>query len=99
MLFIDEEDKITNGFLNIFYLAIICMCFSGIYLTAMRVGYYFMVALVIALPNIISRMSDKNSNIISKLSIGTIFIVYGLYAIYTSTWAMANPYLFFWQNV
>lgn len=98
-VFINENDKIASGFLNIFYLAIICMCFSGVYLTAMRVGYYFMIGLVIALPNIICNISDANLHLICKLSISGIFIIYGLYSLYSSSWGMAYPYDFFWSNI
>lgn len=96
-LFVDYNDDLTNGFLNLFYVAVICMCFSGIYQTAMRVGYYFMIALVIVLPNVVSTIRDNGTRIKSKLFIEALFLFYGLYAIYTSTWAVAYPYHFFWE--
>lgn len=100
-VFVNEEDAITRGFLNIFYLACLCTCFTGIYSTALRVAYYFMTALVIALPNTISKISDKKSYMLSKFFIMFAFIAYGLYSIWSAgaSWAVSYPYHFFWETL
>ena len=98
-IFIDETDYESSGFLNIFFLACVCQCFGGIYSIALRVGYYFMPAIIIALPNAINYMKNRNNYLISKYLVGFIFIIYGLYAIRTSSWAEAYPYFFFWEAI
>ena len=92
-----RDDEENNSLLNIFYLACICQCFAGIYATALRVGYYFMICLPILLPRVINQQTDVKTYKISKATVFLVFVVYGLYSIATTSWAMANPYHFFWE--
>ena len=100
-VFVDEQDEVTNGFLNLFYLGVLCMCFGNIYQTAMRIGYYFMIALAVALPNIVDEINIQSSKRISSVAIKTAFVLYGLYALWTSgsSWPMTYPYHFFWEAI
>lgn len=93
----NENDK---GFLNVFYMACAVQCFGGVFSIAMRVGYYFMPALVIVLPNIIQNMRNPNNKKISRTCVMAAFAIYGLYSLYSSGigWAMTYPYHFFWQS-
>ena len=93
-----EEDK---GFLNVFYMACVAQCFGGVYSIAIRVGYYFMPVLVIALPNIIRNMSNPNNQKISRTCVMAAFAIYGLYSFYSSGkgWAMTYPYHFYWSEL
>ena len=97
--YMEEDDPITSGFLNVFLLACCCQAFGGVYLTAMRVGYYFMIPITISLTNTISNIEDNDNRLISKVAVGAIFIIYGLYALKTATWPMAYPYHFFWSDL
>lgn len=97
-MFLRYSDQESAGFLNVFYFACICQCFGGVYAMAMRVGYYFMPAMAIALPNIIVGMDNEDSYWISKICILSIFVAYGLYALHGGSWAMTNPYNFFWSG-
>ena len=98
-VFLKDYDEESSGFLNLFYFACICQCFGGVYSTAMRVGYYFMPALAIALPNIIANMKNPNNYYVSKRFVMAAFIAYGLYSLYVngSSWPMTYPYKFFWE--
>lgn len=98
-LFCNNEDESTIGFLNIFYFACICQCFSGVYATAMRVGFYFMPSIAVALPNVLAMIPNQRDRILLQFVIFAIFAVYGPYALAYSSWSMANPYHFFWENV
>jgi len=98
-VFVDETDEKSVGFLNLFYFACICQSFSDLHNLAMRVGYYFMIGLIVALPNIVSNLKDRNSYLISHVGLQSVFVAYGLYAIYTSTWSCAYPYYFFWEAI
>lgn len=95
----------NNKFLNLFYFACLCQAFSGIYTTAMRVGYYFMIFLIIALPNAVYELKNntartsENEFILGYITVFAAFVVYGIYALSTSTWGCTNPYYFFWQSV
>lgn len=92
-----DDNKEQNGMINLFYVACICQAFSGIYSTAMRVGYYFMPYLIIALPNTLSSINLKKENKIHYILLMGVFILYGYYALSVTTWAMTNPYIFFWE--
>ena len=99
-----ENDQEELGTRNIFFLACLCQVFSGVSNTAMRVGYYFMIILVILLPQIVSNTykmieetNGRRSSMIMYLGITFSFAVFGLYSISRGSWAMSNPYLFFWQ--
>lgn len=106
IFFADDSDRQQNGLVNLFYMACVCQAFGGVYNTAIRVGYYFMVSLVIALPNTIVSMekrgiSKRNEYQISYMILLFVFVVYGLSALSKSngSWAMTNPYHFFWESI
>lgn len=91
--------KEQNGLMNLFLLACFCQAFGGVYNIAMRVGYYFMTALVLLLPLIIKNMNIKLDKEVFAKIVFICFAVFGLYSIYTSTWAKAYPYIFFWESL
>ena len=99
IVFCKDGDLEQNGYMNLFFLACIFQTFGPIHNLAMREGYYFMIILVLLLPSVISNMKIKTNNVIAGLSVSTAFAVYALYAISSSTWAMAYPHYFFWENV
>jgi len=98
-VFLRNCDEKSGGALNIFSFACVCQCFAGLFSTAMRVGFYFMPPLAIAMPNIIANMKRRNNYVLSRNFIMIIFTVYGLYALYRGSWAMTYPYHFFWSEV
>ena len=109
-----SSDEKNNGYINLFYFACVCQAFGGIYQTAMRVGYYFMIYLCLALPNTIYNInsynteadelsrsiisSKKNTSQFLYMVVISIFVWYGLYAFKNSTWAMTYPYYFYWSR-
>ena len=99
VVFWDKEDDISGGFLNVFYFACVCQCFSNVDQIAERLGYYFMVALVIALPNIVAHVRNFKFRMFLKYSICSVFVAFGLYSFYTCYWSQTYPYHFFWENV
>lgn len=94
-----KNDKIINGLLNIFLFACLAQAFGGIYSTAMRVGYYFMLNLVLLLPRVVKNIEDFKIKFLSYLFISVAFIAFGLWSLYNSSWAMAYPYYFFWGPI
>lgn len=92
-------DKRTNGYMNIFMCACLCMIFSGIYSTAIRIGYYFSFSLVLLLPLALSGMKDRRWAFIFKCIIIVCFIWFAFDSITDTYWAMAYPYHPFWENV
>ena len=102
LVILNKKQNRPGGYINIFYLACLCQAFAGVNYTAMRVGYYFMIALAIGLLEVLQDMkSERDENKSYKIAYGVVvalFIIYGLYAIKTSTWAMAYPYKFFWNQ-
>lgn len=96
-MFLDDEDKVSEGLNSIFLLACIFQCFGEVNNLVMRIGYYFMLSAVITVPNTIMQLKNENNFRLLFPLVQAIFTLYGLYAIANSTWAMAYPYMFFWQ--
>ena len=99
LIFINQEDEKTQGYLNIFYIACLVQCMAPLHTLAMRIGYYFMISLVVVLPNVIEQMSEARFRMVAKTFIPIIFVIYGLAQFASSSWAMSNPYHFFWENI
>ena len=112
LFFEDKENREQIGCRNLFYVACICQIFSGVSHVAMRVGYYFMVYLVLLFPEIIvpkvnekiERIDDRinrreyNNSVIIYVAVFVFFLCWGIYSISASTWAETNPHYFFWQT-
>ena len=103
LLFFTTYKDEKSGYINLFWFACICQAFSNIYTIAMRVGYYFMLGLIIALPNTLMNIRQNTMNgeknfRIYYLLISSAFILFGLYSFANGTWSMTNPYIFFWQK-
>lgn len=105
ILFAQYEDREEQGWCNLFLLACLCQAFGGIYNTAMRVGWYFMPYLSLLLPRIIlnteadRRYDSQKNGTIMYVVILVCFGAFGLYSLSKGSWAMSNPYYFFWQEV
>ena len=105
VLFEHREDGEELGLRNLYLMACLCQAFGGIYQTAIRVGYYFMIYLVLLLPRII-RNEDKrtrgqrynHSAMYMYLAIGICFALFGLKLFDNTSWAMASPHSFFWEG-
>lgn len=99
VLFSDYSKK-QNGYMNLFLLACCCQAFGQVHNLAMRITYYFMMALIILLPSVLekAKMSSGERILLSMLIMGA-FVAFGLYSIYSSVWSMAFPYHFFWESV
>lgn len=98
-VFAQDEDIESTGFLNVFILACVCQAFGSIHSLAMRAGYYYMLPLVLALPNIVHRINSRNSMLISFYLVQGVFLIYGLYSFSKPGWAMTNPYFFYWSDI
>ena len=111
LLFEDRENREQIGYRNLFYAACICQAFSSVSNVAMRVGYYFMIYLVLLFPEVILTKNDQklemqkgkttvksyNDAIIMYIAVVVFFTCWGLYSLSNSTWAETNPHSFFWQ--
>ena len=110
ILFVEKTDDINNGWLNIFWAACFCQALAGLNNIAIRVGYYFMIPLIILLPNIIlanNRMQKSGAIIVISnkkqrlLIIGSIylcFVAFGIFTLKTGSWTRSNPYYWFWES-
>ncbi len=101
-VFNKTDDKKQNGLMNLFYMACACQAFGGIYNTAMRVGYYFMVYATIAIPNTMKNFKEVKIRYntyysISLVALTLIFVLYGLYSVKNGSWSRTYPYFFLWE--
>jgi len=99
MLFFDLKDARVNGYMNILYIACLCQVFSSVYMTASRMSWFFMIAVILLLPIGLSTMRNKNDSKIIKLLMSIFFVAYGMYSIYVASWAESYPYHFFWEVI
>lgn len=96
LIFVKNDIK-TNGYRNLFYIACICQVFSGLYSIAMRMGYYFMIVLILLLPAVICEFTGKKDRTLITCIIASCFLIFGLYSLSKISWAMTNPYILFWK--
>lgn len=102
IIYSNKDDVHEEGLKNLFWLACVCLAFGGVYSIAIRVGYYFMIYLVLLLPKTVPNINlkandDNNTETVFYIIIMICFAVFGLYSIRNGTWAMSYPYSFFWQ--
>lgn len=98
----DNSDEHLNGLMNIFWVACCIMAFSGIYNTAERLAWYFIIFLALLLPRFVEQLKGLHRIhdvpwILMYSGILACFTLFGLYQIYSTYWAMAYPYYFFWE--
>lgn len=105
-IYTDKNNIHNEGLLNLFWVACICQAFGGVYSTAIRVGYYYMIYLMLLIPKVLINIKTKINDNGQTYAVVTwvvyvCFGLFGLYSIYISetSWAMANPYHFFWQVI
>lgn len=97
------EDGEEEGWSNLFLAACCCQSFAGVYSTAARVGFYFSVYLVLLLPRVVKNFGGTSTRTGHSLSTAMYLVIlgcfcaFGLYSLGRDSWAMSNPYLFFWQ--
>lgn len=96
-----KNNERTNGLSNIFWAACAIQALGGVYSIVIRVGYYFMLYLVLLLPEVFEDMKNRlrpEQRQVVLLIVGVCFLVYGLYAIRNGGWAETYPYSFFWTK-
>lgn len=99
MIFMDHDDAEQNGYMNLFLVACACQVFGSVHMLAIRVGYYFMIVLVLLLPLLVRKMKIRNNVRITNVVMSVFFVVYGLHSIYSATWARSYPYHWFWESI
>lgn len=98
-VFGDQEDENVNGLTNLFWMACAIQAMGGVHATVGRVGYYYMVFLVLLLPEVLDDIgeTDGRQKMIMTMVVAVCFILYGLNALKHGGWAMSYPYHFFWE--
>lgn len=97
---LEKSNEKTDGYLNIFFIACVCQAFSGVYSSAIRMGYYFMITLPLLLPQVINNIDDFRQRQIIRFLVYGCFLSFGLYTLSTKGgWALSNPYHFFWESI
>ncbi|PHL08306.1 EpsG family protein [Enterococcus faecium] len=95
---IEEFNKIEGFFLTMITLGIFINILSINFNLFNRVGDYFLLYLIIYLPNQMVKLKDKYASILVIYGFYIILICYYLIIIiYRPEWNKVYPYLFFWQ--
>lgn len=98
-LFVNRENSKANGLSNLFFVACLIQALGGVYSIVIRLGYYFMIYLILLIPEIISDMKNMHSFKERKIVLSCIyisFIYFGLYFLRNGGWAESYPYYAFW---
>lgn len=95
-LFAKDTEK-NNGLLNLIWVACFCLAFTGLFSTAMRTSYCFLNMLPLILPHAINGMDNKYLKLVSQIIVVFSFTTFALCGLYSTYWAMAYPYRFFWE--
>lgn len=78
------DDDTNWGLVNLFYLACAIQALAGLNSIVIRVGYYYMLPLVIVLPNMIKRLKKSDMILYLVLWMGILFC-FGIFGVYTFT--------------
>ena len=95
----NELDRDTIAFRNILVLTVFIQVFAGINTVAMRVNYYYLLLVPIAVPTIIDKVRTSNKTLLRFLSLILIVICYAKFFVgaYTGDdWAQIFPYRPYW---
>lgn len=95
-IFSGEQQDIA-GLKNLFLVACCIQALAGVNAIVIRAGYYYMNSLIFLLPTITGRMKNRENARILNCLMHICFMLFGLYAVYTSSWAAAYPYKWFWN--
>lgn len=90
-------DNQYNFYLNLFWIACFCQAFSGVFQTAIRAGYYFMIFLPLLLPKTINSMENRSLKAVVAFIVVVSFALFGMNSLYIGSWTKSYPYLFFWE--
>ncbi len=105
---VPDERKMTDedfGLRNYVIVTVILQCFAPIYDTAMRLNYYFMIFIPIAIPKMIKNTSKEYEQVASltKVVLVLFFAFYFLHSTHTSYLTGIStldtiPYIPFWEG-
>ena len=94
-----DESRFQNAYMNLFFISCVFQMMGGVSNVAPRAGFYFMNALCILLPDVIDKIRIRENGAMLELGAAVCFSALGLYCIYSTYWAMAYPYYWFWEIV
>lgn len=97
-MFFNDKSRKQNSYMNLFFAACAFQLLGFFSPNASRAGYYFVISLCILLPDVIEGMKNRKLAILLEAGSAVCFSLFGLYSIYITDWAMANPYIWFWQS-
>lgn len=94
-----DKTRKNEGFLNLLFVACLIQAMGGVQNTVVRAAYYFIPVVAVLIPNVVMRIKDSFERTVISTGAIAAFSVYGFYVIYSTDWAMAYPYHFFWEVI
>lgn len=94
------NDRI-EGLLNVLFLACCCLAFQGVTPVAARLGVYYLIFMVILVPEVVSVIDDRLPRALLYMLLVAVFMGYGLYRLYIGgeSFAISYPFYWFWNKV
>lgn len=96
--FVDKNDHELNGYMNVLLVCCMIQTVANIHATAMRIGYPYMIPVVLLIPKLFDKM-EWRVRVVSKWTVTVFFSVFALRTILRSTWSCMYPYIPFWQDI
>lgn len=100
ILYGNRSNPHTSGLMNLFWVACAVQAVAGVYSTVNRVGYYYVMYLILLLPEIYEDMRSSSKPWQKKIliiGITVCFMLFGYYQIMTTEWSVSCPYVPFWN--
>ena len=94
-----DESSFQNACLNVFFAACAFQMLGIFSQTAPRAGFYFTPVLSVLYPDVIRKIENRRIASLSYYGGVVCFTLLAFYIIYTTDWAMAYPYHWFWDKI
>ena len=97
-VFSDGSD-FQNAYLNFFFVACAFQMLGFFSQVAPRAGFYFVITLSVLITDVILKIEKRPIYVLAYAGGVVCFTLLAFYSIYTTDWAMAYPYHWFWEAI
>lgn len=96
------EKNSYSGLSNLLFVCCCILSLTEVSQIVQRVAYYYLPYTMLVLPEVLDAVRNSRGRIeytIHTTMVAGGFVAFFLRNVYTTSWAMAYPYYFFWQNI
>ena len=93
------DGDFQNAYLNFFFVACAFQMLGFFSQVAPRAGFYFVITLSVLITDVILKIEKRPIYVLAYAGGVVCFTLLAFYSIYTTDWAMAYPYHWFWEAI